>query len=113
MEDKDIVLLTTSGTYELGAEVETLKRMASKLKEHNCSRAIFDPSKSNVIARTMESYEKPALYEEIWGDHSISAAIVFRELNEDFRFLETAVRNWGWNVRVFDDYDAAIDWLSE
>jgi hypothetical protein len=53
------------------------------------------------------------VYEEIWGDRSTRAAIVFRELNKDFQFLETVCRNRGWNIRIFDDYDVAIDWLSE
>ena len=113
IEDKDIVLLRTSGTYELEKEVETLKKMATKLKEHNCNRCIFDHRETNVIARTVESYERPAIYEDLWGDRTISAAIVFRELNDDSQFLENVCRNRGWNVRIFDDYDTAIDWLSE
>lgn len=113
LEDKEIVLLRTSGTYILEAEVETIKKMASKLKEHNCNRCIVDFREANVIAKIDKSFERPALYEEIWGDHSARAAMVFRELNEDFQFLETVNRNRGWNVRIFDDYDAAIDWLSE
>lgn len=113
LENKGIVQLRTSGTYELDAEVETLKRMASKLKEHSCNRCIFDHREANVIASTMASFERSTLYDEIWGDRSTRAAIVFRELNEDFRFLETAMRNRGWNVRIFDDYDAAVNWLSE
>lgn len=61
LEDKDIVMLRTSGTYELEAEVETLKKMASKLKENNCNRCIFDHRETNVIAKTMRSYERPAV----------------------------------------------------
>ena len=30
---------------------------------------------------------------------------------EDLRFLETAARNRGWNLRVFEDRQAAIEWL--
>jgi len=111
LEDKDIVLLRTSGTYILEAEVETLKKMASKLKEYNCNRCIVDHRETNVIAKIDKSFERSVLYEEIFGDRSTRAAIVFRELNKDFQFLETVVRNRGWNVRIFNDYDAAIDWL--
>ena len=107
IEDKDIVQLRTSGTYELVAEVETLKRMASMLKEHNCNRCIFDHRQTDVIAKITKSFKRSELYDEIWGNRSIRAAIVFKELNEDFRFFETAIRNRGWNVRIFDDYDTA------
>jgi hypothetical protein len=113
LEDKGVVQLRTSGTYEMEAEVETLERMAAELRKHNCNKCIFDHRETDVIARTMTSYDRSALYEEIWGDRSTRAAIVFKELNEDFRFLETVLRNRGWSVRIFDDYDAAMDWLSE
>ena len=113
LDEKDIVLFRTSGTYELEAEVETLKEIAAKLKKHNCNRFIVDHRETNVIADPVKSFERSALYEEIWGDRSTRAAIVFRELNEDYQFFETVVRNRGWNVRIFDDYDAAIGWLLE
>ena len=113
LENKDIVRLRTSGTYELEAEVGTLVKMASTLKECSCNRCLFDHRETDVIARTISSYERSALYDKIWGDRSTRAAIVFKELNASFRFLETTVRNRGWNLRIFDDYDAAVNWLSE
>ena len=79
LEDKDLVLLRTSGTYELEAKKEPLKIMASKPKKHNCNRCIFDHRETNVIASTMKSYERSAVYEELWGDRSTRAAIVFKE----------------------------------
>ena len=113
LEEKNIVLIRTSGSYELEAEMETLKKAASKLREHNCNRCIFDHRETNVIARIMSSFNRPAVYDDLWGDSSVYAALVFRELNEDLEFYETVCRNRCWNVRIFNDYDAAIDWLSE
>ncbi len=113
LEDRDILLLRTLGTYELGAEVKTLEIMATELRKHSCNRCIIDHRNTNVIAKTMESYERSAVYEDLWDDRTIRTAIVFRELNEDYRFLETVCRNRGWDIRIFDDYDTGIDWLSE
>jgi len=113
LEDNDIVLLRTSGTYDLEKEVGTLKKMVSKLKEHKCNRCIYDHRETNVIIKTLDSYERPAIYEDLWGDHTIRAATVLRELNNDSQFLEIVCQNHCWNVRIFDDYDTAIDWLSD
>ena len=112
LEDKNIVLIRTSGTYDLDAEIETLKKVAAKLKEYNCNKCIFDHRETNVIARPMSSYERPAVYEELWDDHSTRGALVVKEINKDLKFLETVVRNRGWVVRIFDDYDKAMEWLS-
>lgn len=111
LEDKDIVLVTTSGSYELEAEVETVRKAISKLKEHNCNKCIFDHRATNAIARTMDSYKRPTEYEDLGLERNVRTAIVFRELNEDLKFYETVCKNRGWNVRIFIDYDAAIDWL--
>ena len=113
LEEKNIVLIRTSGTYELEAEMETLKKAATILRAHNCNRCIIDHRKTNVVARIMSSFNRPAVYDDLLGDRSIRAAFVFRELNEDLEFYETVCRNRCWNVRIFNDYDAAIDWLSE
>lgn len=112
LEEKDIVVIRTSGSYELEAEIETLKKVISKLNEHNCNRCIFDHRATSVIARTMGSYNRPELYWDLGLKHSVKMAIVLRELNNDLRFYETVCVNRGWRVKIFNDYDAAVDWLA-
>ena len=112
LEDMGFVKLTTSGKYELSAEVQTLERMVAALKENNCNRCMFDHRAASVMAPTLISYERSALYEKLWGDRSIRAAVVFQQLTEDYCFLETAARNQGWNIRIFDDYEQALSWLT-
>lgn len=113
LEDKDIVLVRTSGSYELAAEIETVKKAISKLKEHNCNKCIFDHRAANVIAGTLSSYDRPKVYKLFRLDHSVHTALVVRELNDDMKFYENVCLNRGWNVKIFTDYDAAIDWLAE
>ena len=113
LEDKDIVLVRTSGSYKLEDELETVKKAISLLKEHNCNRCIFDHRATNVIARTMRSYERPKVYKDLGLDRSVRTAIVYRELNNDYEFYENVCQNRGWDIKIFTDYDAAIDWLSE
>ena len=116
-EDLDIVQLRTSGTYELSVETETLKRLAEALKEHQCRKILADHRQADVIAKTMKSYERPFLYEQIWGDSKtisqIKTAVVFKEITDDYRFYETVLQNRGWNLEIFDDYDEAMNWLTQ
>lgn len=113
LKDKDIVLITTSGTYILAEEVETLRRLMAKLTECNCNKCLFDHRKTHVIAKTLESYDRSRLYQEIVSNRTIRAAIVLRELHADYQFYETTVRNRGWDVKIFDAYDTAMEWLTE
>ena len=115
LEDLDIVQLRTSGTYELSSEVDTLRKLATALKKHQCRKILADHRLANVIAETFETYGRPTLYEEIWGDEStisqIRTAVVFNEITDDYRFYETVLQNRGWNLNIFDDYEHALTWL--
>ena len=112
LEEFDVLRLRTSGVYRLDGEIETLKRLAAALKQRACRRLLIDHRRTEVITRTIDTLERPAEYEHIWGDpatvRSIRSAIVFAEINESYRFLETVIRNRGWNTRIFDDYDEAL-----
>jgi len=117
LEDLDVVQLRTSGTYELSVETETLKGLAAALREHRCRNILADHRQADVIAKTMKSYERPFLYEQIWGDSEtisqIKTAVVFKEITDDYRFYETVLQNRGWNLTIFDDYDEALNWLTK
>ena len=113
LEDKDIVLVRTSGSYDLGAEEDTVRKAIAKLEEHNCSRCIFDHRATNVIARTMDSFNRPELFGDLGLERFVRTALVFRELTEDVTCYENVCVNRGWQVRAFDDYDAAIDWVTK
>ncbi len=112
LKDLDILLVKSSGIYRLGAEIHTLKTIAQKLKEYQCHRFLHDHRGTQVIAHTLESYDRPQIYEQLFGDHGIKAALLFDELNEDLRFLETVCRNRGWYFKIFNRYDLAITWLT-
>lgn len=115
LEADDIVQLRTDGVYELDGEIDTLKLLAARLKEHNCHKLLIDHRQTRVVTKILDSYDRPQLYEKLWGDRtsvrSIRSAIVFSEITEDYRFLENVVRNRGWDMSIFDDYDAAREWL--
>lgn len=113
LEDKDIVIVKATGVYELSAEIDTIKRIASKLEEHNCSRLLIDFRAANIIARTVDIFERPKAYGNHGIERPLRAAIVCKELNDDLRFYRTVCLNRGWIVDIFDDYDAGIDWLEK
>ncbi len=116
LPEADIVQLRTDGTYVLHAEIETLERLAVALKKHDCRKLLIDHRQTTVIAPALDTYDRPDQYARIWGDSStlnqIKTAIVFHEINEDYQFLENVIRNRGWDLRIFTEYETALDWLS-
>jgi len=113
LADKDIVLVRTKGRYILESETETLTAAAEKLREHKCGKCVFDHRETDVIVGTMGAYERPEVYRTLGFDSTVYMAHVFKEITDNLKFYETVCVNRGWRVEIFDDYDAALNWLSK
>lgn len=113
LSDLDIVLVETHGSYILGAEIETLKKTVKLSQEYSCKKLLFDHRKANVIAETMEGYDRPSVYAGIGLHRLTKLATLVREVDDNLKFYETVCVNRGWSMKVFDDYDAAVAWLME
>lgn len=109
---ENIVVARTSGSYALETEIETLKEVIALLNQHDCDKCIFDHRETIVIARTMGAFSRPGLYEELGMKRSVNMAIVAQELSDDLAFYENVCVNRGWKVRLFDNYNAALEWLA-
>lgn len=111
LEDKGIILVQTSGKHDLYSLTEMVKVVGEKFREYQCGKCLIDHRKADVSMKTLPSYKRPQLYNEIGFSHNQKGAILFKELSDDHRFYENACQNRGWNVRVFDDYEEALKWL--
>lgn len=112
LKDHDVVVFKTSGTYELGKEIPAVRKVMEALRTHNCNKCLTDHRDTHVIADITDAFDRSDLYEEYWGDRTTSLAVVYKEITDNYRFLEDACRNRGWNLRSFTDYDEALKWLS-
>ena len=113
LEDKCIVQITITGTYDFDSEPEVLKKLVLLHEEHNSKRSLFDFREGTIVAKILTTYSRPKLYEELGIKRSRKAAILLKELNEDLQFWENVTVNRGWNIKLFIDYDAAIEWLTK
>ncbi len=113
LQEDEILLIRTSGTFNLGFQVDFLKNLKAKTDEYNCEKILIDHRATKVVANTLSIFSRPKLYEELGIKRIWKAAMVGREVNYLARFYENTLQNRGWNVKVFDDYDAAVKWLIE
>ena len=113
LEDKGIALITISGTYDFDLETDFFKGIISKLKEHNSKGSLWDFREAKIVESTMTLFNRQKLYDYLDLERSRKRAIVLKEGNDDWQFLETVLVNRGWNVRLFTDYNLAIGWLTE
>ncbi len=113
LEDKDVLLVKTSGVYEVKNETDTVTKIASELSKYDCNKCIIDHRNTTVSGRIIDSYERSEKYSTFGVKRFWKCAIVFKRLNEDVVFFENVCRNRGWDFKVFTDYEEAQLWLSE
>ena len=113
LEDKGIDTVKISGTYNFDVQNDLLKEMASQHKKNNTKKSLWDFRDAEVMGSIMSLFERPKLYEQSGLKRSTKAALLFNVLNKDWLFLENVCVNRGWDIKLFIDYDAAIEWLTK
>ena len=81
-------------------------------RENGCNRFLIDMTQSHIHTTTMNTFQCVQVAGEM--DHTIlrlKIAGLYENIDEDKRFLETAARNQGQIVRVFNQFNHAIAWL--
>ena len=79
--------------------------------EYNCSKCLVDHRGDEFIGGLLHAYGRPELWHSLGIKRSIKVAGVFNKITKQIHFLELVLRNRGWNVRVFTDYETALNWL--
>lgn len=90
-----------------------MQRLMCELhEEYKCRHFLFDLTNAVVVASTMETFdagsEAPKMESTI---RLFRLAIVYSKLTENERFFENVAVNRGYQLRVFDNMDRAIEWL--
>ena len=111
-EDK-ILVIRPPDTYILNSEVDLLKEIVIKANEYNCSRIFVDLRATTVTFKTITTFSRPKLFEELGFGRTWKGALVFKKLDNETAFYENVFQNRGWMMGVFDDYDTAMNWLKE
>ena len=101
------------GTFDKGTRDEYARAILQAGQEHNCKCFLNDMSNIKLDLTTMDIFHLPRFLDSIGIDRSWQRAVVFSRDYDQFRFLETRMINEGHQVRIFQDHDAAIEWLKE
>lgn len=99
------------GTYTRPTDCFKLQDLALEImRDAGISRFLFDMRKVTILGDSLDTFkaattnEKGNLLIQLW-------AYVFPEINHSHKFLENVYVNRGYQVKVFDCYDEAKNWL--
>jgi hypothetical protein len=109
----NICTVRITGSYHRSTHSPELKQFACDLyKEKGCRHFLFDMTNAHMASRTIDTFSAAnpkAEMEEALRHHR--TAILLSEITEDDRFFETVAVNRGFQLRIFNEIDKAMEWL--
>lgn len=109
--DKGIVFCRTNGLYKSENGMTLLIELFNWMNTYESKKCLIDHSNTEVVLNTTTSYDRPHDFKKLGFSSTACGAIIFKELNKDCYFYEDVCQNRGWNVKVFDNYEKAMNWL--
>lgn len=108
-----IAEIRTRGVLD-GRSAERMRNETmAHFKAHGIVRCLLDHSGlEGSTLGTLDIYGMPKAYDKLDFPRDFRLALIYSPLlAENARFFETVCRNNGYEVSVFNDRQAALDWL--
>src|SRR5690606_34599354 len=105
LADEEILYIKTKGRLTKEDANAMLRDVVQAMEEHGCYKQLVDHRETVFELSTFQYYERPDVNREIGMSYSWKIAMIFKELTENTRFMETVFRNRGYNFHQFDDME--------
>ena len=114
LPEERIVVIKTSGVADEKSSNEMAKSISKIMAKHLALRCLIDHTDiSSVSGSVVEMYDRPKGLINIVPFKIKIAEVVLPIHKKHFDFLEIVFRNRGFNFRIFDDRELAIQWLTK
>jgi len=112
-QEHDVVICRFTGVFGLQEADRYAAMISSVSAEHHCKRTLIDGRTGELGLSTLDLYDLPKRMESLGIDRTWKRALVVDTHIDDLRFYEDVCTNRGFGVRVFEDPDKAMKWLTE
>lgn len=112
---KNICIIHVTGEYHRYKESEELKRFTINFSsEHGCSRFLINMTQAKIIESTFQTFKAAQPQKDIFYKLlKLKTAFLYNTITTEETFLENVAVNRGLQVKVFDVFDKAIEWLEQ
>jgi len=99
------------GTIEPKHVGEYAEEVLKLVRIHDCKRFLNDMREAEIKMSIADLYyvSAEAAVEEF--DRSWRRAVLVKEKTEELEFYEITGKNKGLDLKIFDDFDEALEWL--
>ena len=116
-EESRFILIDVTGTLKASDVHQMIIDTAKMVKSTNCYHVLSDYQKAEIVGSTTEIFKMTNTFiEEMKREgieyYKVKRAIIVSKNIEDFKFYETASRNKGQLIGIFENRNKGIEWLS-
>lgn len=114
-EVNEIIIIRVKGEYHRPEDSLTIQKFVRKFyNKRGCCRFLIDMRQTQIIGETMDVFVTGSVPVDTdlrmkMTPHKV--ALVYSSINIEQRFLEEVAVNRGYNIKVFEKIDKAIEWL--
>jgi len=110
---EDILLITSKGQMDVPSANAMVKAIAEAAVQYQCQTHIVDHRETIFLFNVSDYYDRPIINETLGISRKFKTAMLFSQLTDDTKFMETVFRNRGYNLRHFTNMDEAKAWLKK
>lgn len=113
LSGQKIVVIQTQGVADEADSLKMAKSIAETMAEYNAERCLIDHSAiHSVTGAVVKIYYRPQELREVGIPSKVRIAeAVLPAHKAHFDFFETVCRNRGFDFRIFNERESAIQWL--
>ncbi len=111
LSEENILLIKSKGEMDVPSANAMVKAIADAAVEHQCFMHLIDHREMTFLFGLSDYYDRPSINEKLGVSRKFKTAMVFSQLTEDTKFMETVFRNRGYVLQHFTDMDEAKTWL--
>ena len=112
LPESRILVVTVTGLVTRPLWERQLRASLEEAVHNACYRFFVDYRQADVKLGLIDLYERPATYEVVGMPRSARIALMFRPGAKDTEFIQTVTANRGYSVRIFENQEEAIAWLT-
>lgn len=106
-----IVVARTEGPLDERSMPAMLQAVTDFAEENKCVRVLGDHRASELKMSVVDVYQSPEALEELEANRKNRAALVYSNITDLHRFMETVYQNRGRKLALFADIESARAWL--
>ncbi|MCP4896857.1 MAG: hypothetical protein GY906_07765 [bacterium] len=111
--ERACMMCKLSGTIDIQLITCYIDKVVSLMEQHHCSRVLNDVRGADISLSSVDIVSLPNLMIEKNFNRFAKRALVYDQSSDDIEFFETVSTNRGHKVRVFTDFEQALNWLTE